>query len=87
MRSLSILRSDGILLRSIETSDSISGYLSWLNDSEITKFLEVRLSPPRAETDLRDFIASCDRSEDSILFGIFLEHDERLIGTVKLGLL
>lgn len=85
MRSSAILRSDGILLRTIESSDSLSDYLLWLNDAEITKFLEVRLNPPQTETELRDFIASSNRSKDAILFGIFLEGEERLIGTVKLS--
>ncbi len=72
-------------LRSLCVSDSSPTYLSWLNNSEINQFLEVRFKPPQTLIDLKTFIINCSESKDTLLLGIFLRDTDVHIGNVKFG--
>ena len=72
-----------IYLKPLNLNDASLEYLSWLNDKNINKFLEVRFDPPKKIKDLRTFIEFHKNSKSSLLFGIF--HNNKLIGTIKLS--
>jgi [ribosomal protein S5]-alanine N-acetyltransferase len=74
-----------IFLRVLTSKDVTTRYLSWLYDAEVTRYLEIRFSPPRNLEDLGCFINTVNDSDDSLMLGIFLRSDELHIGNIKLG--
>lgn len=81
MTNAYIVSSSNYRLRLLEPTDAGDEYLSWLNDPEVTKYLEVRHYPQTIES-LQSFVAGHD-NVNSFLFGIFtLEH--RHVGNYSL---
>lgn len=65
--------------------DATERYIQWLNDLEVTRYLEVRLTPQTRETAVA-FIRSFSESTAKYLWGIYSPGDEReLMGTVTLN--
>lgn len=91
------LTGDKIYLRPIADSDLDGPYLQWLNDSDITRYLEV--GPPQTHETLTrylarfeesdtDFIfAICDRDSDQHIGNITLNHINRIHGTADSGIM
>jgi RimJ/RimL family protein N-acetyltransferase len=74
-----------LILRSLDAGDATGPYVDWMRDPEVTRFLEVRLSPPD-EAALETFIVKMNGSQDNLLLGLFLrEMPQRHIGNIKLG--
>lgn len=82
------LRIEGgrIFLRPLGPADVGAEYLAWMNDPEVTRFLEVRFRP-QTLAGIREFVASLQGDVRNQLFGIFLKEDGRHIGNIKLGAL
>lgn len=79
-----VLRSKRLLLRAIEPSDLNLTYLSWLNDGDVSRYLETRFLPQTLEA----FEAYWQNHRDdptSPWFAICLAEDGRHIGNIKLG--
>jgi len=72
-----------LILRSLEESDANARYVAWMNDPDVVRFLEARLSQHDAVS-LRTFIETNNERLDSLLLGIFLEAGQH-IGNIKLG--
>lgn len=72
-----------LYLKPLDRRDASKKYLNWLNNSQITQFLEVRINPPKKIEDLESFILSHKNSKNSILFGIYI-NKRKLIGTIKI---
>ena len=79
-----ILTSQNLELKNLTKKCNLEAYLSWLNDSEITDYLEVRFNIPKNIIELEDFIQSVNESNNSILFGIFYKDLKIHIGNIKL---
>ena len=77
------LEGDAIFLRPIGIDDVKANYVRWLNDAEVTRFLETR-RPQTVET-IREFVERVNASDDQFLFGIILKQDGRHIGNIKIG--
>jgi RimJ/RimL family protein N-acetyltransferase len=79
-------RLDGgaIFLRPLSLDDVTANYLHWLNDTDVTRFLETRLRPQTMQT-IREFVERVNAREDEFLFGIFLKDGGRHIGNIKIG--
>lgn len=77
---------DGVLkLEQLTRDHATERYLSWMNDPEVTRYLESRFSPPARVSDLEDFILGCAASSTDLLLGIFLADTREHIGNIKLG--
>lgn len=85
MKLESPLVGEHLLLRTLEREDATRRYLAWLSDTEVTRHLEVRFSPPRMVDDLVQFIESTNDSSHTLMLGMFLRSDGRHIGNIKLG--
>src|SRR5688572_11666820 len=59
-------------------------YLSWMNDREITQYLESRFRA-HTEADLADYIAKTNKDTANLMLGMFVSSDGRQIGNIKLG--
>ena len=73
-----------VYIKSITDEDNFDFYLFWLRDPDIIKFLEVRLSLPHNKDDLKRYVEKQNKSNDSLLFGIF-KKDNTFIGTIRLS--
>ncbi len=78
------LHGQHIYLRQLTPNDVSNEYVAWMNDTEITQYLESRWSPQTFET-VRTFVqAMCDSPKD-FLFGMFLNTTNQHIGNIKIG--
>lgn len=73
-----------LTLRALDPSEVGETYVGWLADGRINQYLETRHKPQTLE-DIRAFVAGCNASDDSILFGMFPDAVGRHIGNIKLG--
>lgn len=79
-----ILESDNFYLRNISLDDCNENYLSWMNDSDINKYLESRFTTHTINS-LKDFVTSMNNSDNNILFAIVDKESDKHIGNIKLG--
>jgi len=75
-----------VSLRCISEADVGDGYLSWLQDEQVVRFLEIRHSPPRSREELKSYVRSLIRSECDLIMGIFINGDMH-VGNIKLTIL
>lgn len=75
------LEGANIYLRELTSDDASQKYCDWLNDSEVNEFLQTNSATTK---DLEDYIAQKNKSEDSLLLGIFWKETNEHIGNIKL---
>ena len=73
-----------IYLRPLQRTDLNERYLRWLNDSEVTKYLETGIFPTTAD-DLEKFYNQVTGSSSEVMFAIADRKSHQHIGNVKLG--
>jgi ribosomal-protein-alanine N-acetyltransferase len=73
-----------VLLRPLERADLNERYLSWLNDSEVTRYTEIGTFPSTAE-DLENYYRSIMGSKNDVMLAVVEKKSGRHIGNVKLG--
>jgi RimJ/RimL family protein N-acetyltransferase len=79
-----MLRGDLVDLRPIDRAH-IDAYLRWMNDTEVTRHLEMGRHPLTREME-EDWFDRVARSDDTLLFGIHVRaEDGRLIGNCSLS--
>lgn len=76
------LRTERLVLRTLNAADATPRYLAWMRDPEVNRFLESRLTEHTIES-LRRYIQTCNAGPD-LLLGICLT-DGSHIGNIKLG--
>jgi len=79
-----VLHSSRLLLRALESADLNATYLSWLNDSEVNRYLETRFLPQSLEG-LQAYWNEHRDDPACPWFAICLSADGRHIGNIKLG--
>lgn len=79
-----VLKTGRLVLRPLDPAEVGQRYVDWLADPRVNAFLETRHVPQSLE-DIRAFVAGCNASADSWLFGKFIEDGRRHIGNIKLG--
>lgn len=78
------LKASNIFLREVTQSDVNDTYLSWMNDSQVTQFLEVRFSPVSKEG-IQTFVKQMAADDTNLFLAICLNVDNTHIGNIKLG--
>lgn len=73
-----------ICLRPLCRDDLNGPYLTWLNDTEVTCYLESGIFPTTAE-ELERFFKEVTGSRYQVMFAVVDKKDHRHIGNVKLG--
>jgi len=73
-----------IYLREVRPSDVNDVYYCWMNDPEVTQYLEARFKPNSEET-LKNYVQSLDGHRDNIFLAIVLKKSKNHIGNIKLG--
>ena len=78
------IRGAKIYLRPLERADLTEAYLGWLNDAEVTRYLETGAFPATMH-DLERFYQGVTGSTTEVIFAIADKKSHRHIGNVKLG--
>lgn len=73
-----------LLLRTLTRDDAGDHYLSWMRDSEVTRYLESRFQH-FDHAKLAQFVETLNVSPDDLFLGLFLVSDGRHIGNIRLG--
>lgn len=75
---------DLIYLRKLSENDVSADYVNWMNDYEVVKYTESKYAA-HDDNSIKKFVNDCNRSDNNILFGIFLKSTDKHIGNIKLG--
>jgi [ribosomal protein S5]-alanine N-acetyltransferase len=73
-----------IFLRPLERSDLGASYLGWLNDPEVTRYMETGIFPTTMQ-DLENFHREVTGSRSQVILAVVDKKSGRHIGNVKLG--
>ena len=78
------IEGERIYLREVRPSDVNENYYRWMNDPEVTRYLESRFYPNSMEG-LREYVAGKLGDRDNVFLAIVLKEGDRHIGNIKLG--
>ncbi len=71
-----------LVLKRMTVEDITESYVTWLNDFETTKYLEVRFTP-QTRKDVEEYVRKgLPAASHRLHFGVFDEEGKRLVGTV-----
>lgn len=73
-----------VVLRPLTEEHVSPGYVAWLNDPDVSRYLETRFALQSLEAVLA-FVKKAVESPVDHLFGIFLATQERHVGNIKVG--
>ena len=78
------LKGERLYLREVRPSDVNDAYYRWMNDPEITQYLESRFAPNSMET-LQEYVRNFLGNKDNIFLAIVLKENHKHIGNIKMG--
>ncbi|MCB1509495.1 MAG: GNAT family N-acetyltransferase [Hyphomicrobiaceae bacterium] len=78
------VEAERIYLRPLTVADCSADYVGWLNDPEVSRFLETRHSE-QTQASVEGFVSAVNARPNEHLFGIFLRDGDRHIGNIKVG--
>src|SRR5262249_20541648 len=73
-----------IYLREVRPADVNENYYHWMNDPEVTQYLESGFYPNSMEG-LREYVTQMSGDRDSVFLAIIVKEGNRHIGNIKLG--
>jgi [ribosomal protein S5]-alanine N-acetyltransferase len=73
-----------VYIRLLNTDDVTDDYINWMNDPEVTQFLESKWQS-HTKKSILEYLDSLNRDRNNFIFGIFLLSDSTHIGNVKIG--
>ncbi|MBN1185620.1 MAG: GNAT family N-acetyltransferase [Bacteroidales bacterium] len=73
-----------VYIRLLTPEDVTDAYVNWMNDPEVTQYLESKWQTHTHKSSL-EYIDSLIRDRNNYLFGVFLLSDNTHIGNVKIG--
>lgn len=79
-----IIKGNRISLRLVTLEDCTPGYVDWLNDSKVNRYLETRWKIQTLNS-VKEFVRDIRENEGSLLFAIIEGADKRHIGNIKIG--
>jgi len=78
------IEGDRIYLREVRVSDVNENYYQWMNDPEITQYLESRFYPNSIGT-LQEYVKDFQGDKANIFLAIVLKENHKHIGNIKMG--
>jgi RimJ/RimL family protein N-acetyltransferase len=78
------IEAERIYLRGVRLADVNDRYYQWMNDPDVTRYLETRFYPNSLES-LRQYVSEKLGDRNSVFLAIVLKEDDRHIGNIKLG--
>lgn len=73
-----------IYLRPLEPADVTEAYVGWLNDSDVTRFMQTGAFPTMRHS-LRQYVKRLGKSSDTVMLAMVERGTGRHVGNVKLG--
>ncbi len=83
MKHFSKIETNRLTLTKLSPDQAGDSYVKWLQDPEVTQFLELRRLKPQNLTDIRSYINKVNADETAMLLGIFDSSNQIHIGNVK----
>ncbi len=78
------LEGERVVLREVRASDVTDAYHAWMNDPEVTRFLEIRFVPHSKE-DIAAYVERSRHDRTNVFLAIVRREDGAHIGNVRLG--
>jgi ribosomal-protein-alanine N-acetyltransferase len=78
------IEGERICLREVGEPDVTDAYERWMNDPEVTRYLESRFSPHSKES-IQDYVRRLAADRDNLLLAIVIRETGLHIGNLKLG--
>ena len=79
-----VIKGEEIYLKRLVPEDVTDRYVSWLNDTDVNKFLECRFTIHSKES-VKNYIRKLSQEESNELFSIYRNEDSDHIGNIKIG--
>lgn len=79
-----VIQGERLYLRAVRASDATERYVGWINDPEVTRYMETRFAAHTLEG-LRDYIEAMRRKADTLFLAIVARDRDRHIGNIKVG--
>lgn len=79
-----VLRGQKLFLRALERADITDAYVRWLNDPDVTRYLETGREPV-SKDDIDRYLRRFEGSSSDFIFGIFDQATGRHVGNVTLN--
>jgi len=73
-----------LYLKKLTVLDAHKEYVRWMNDPEITQYLESR-GKSYTRKDIENYIRQVNAGPGNVFFGIFLKANDEHIGNIKIG--
>jgi ribosomal-protein-alanine N-acetyltransferase len=73
-----------LYLRELTADDAGERYERWLNDPEVTRYLESRFRRNTLDA-IKDYVRTVGSDPDDLLLAIVLKQDDEHIGNIRLG--
>ena len=84
VKSKHLLLGPRLYLREVLATDVSENYCRWMNDPEVTRYLESRFHSQTLE-DIRAYVLQMQQSSDTLFLAILLKEKDTQIGNIKLG--
>lgn len=78
------LEGKNIYLREVRITDVNDNYYNWMNDNEVTKYLESRFYPQSKEK-IEEYVRSINSDPNYVFLAIIEKKNNTHIGNIKLG--
>ena len=76
------LESYRLIYRPLSSAYCTKEYLQWLNDEEVTRYLEI--FEPYTEQQLKDYLLSVDKNDQLLFWAIHIKENNKHIGNIKI---
>lgn len=73
-----------LVLRDVRPTDVTDRYYDWMNDPEVSQYLETRFTP-QSSAKIAAYVAAMSESTDAVFLAIVVKDGDRHIGNIKLG--
>lgn len=77
-----ILESERLVYKPIDSSYCTPEYLSWLNDEEVIRYLEI--FEPYSEAQLRSYLEAAEKNDSLFFWAIHIKNTNKHIGNIKI---
>jgi len=78
------IEGERLYLRGTSLSDADDKYCRWMNDEQVTQYLESRFYPHSVDS-IASYISQVNESSDSVLFAIVVKDENAHVGNIKIG--
>jgi len=75
---------ENVYIKILDVEDVSGAYLNWMNDEEVTEFLESRWNSYTLN-DLKEYVRMMSENPNNFFFGIYLNDNNEHIGNIKIG--